>query len=81
MNCYVRRYTSAGSVDDTTLKFKVTKLREGNEYNFKVVAENKIGESEPASLPEAIMAKLPFGKITYCCGTCFRAMTSIFSRN
>ena len=55
-------YTSAGSVDDRTLKFKVTKLREGNEYNFKVVAENKIGESEPATLPEAIMAKLPFGK-------------------
>ena len=27
-----------------------------------MVAENKIGESEPATLPEAIMAKLPFGK-------------------
>ncbi len=44
------------------MTFKVPKLREGNEYNFKVVAENKIGESEPATLPQGVVAKLPFGE-------------------
>ncbi len=49
-------------MDADTLAFKVTKLREGNEYQFKVTAENKIGESEPVSLPEGVTAKLPFGE-------------------
>ena len=40
-----------------------------------MVAENKIGESEPATLPEAIMAKLPFGKFHGKCVNIYRSGT------
>ena len=51
-----------GTTDSTTRKLKVTKLFEGHEYNFKVFAENEIGESDPCASTEPIKAKLPFGK-------------------
>ena len=55
-------YINAGRVDGKTLSFKVTKLTEGNEYLFKVYAENKQGQSEPAKTDSPVKAKLPFGK-------------------
>ena len=51
-------FLTAGQCEDTT--FKVDKLLEGNEYIFKVMAENAIGTSDPASIDEPITAKLPF---------------------
>ena len=57
-----RNFTSAGSTDAQTLKMKVTKLYEGNEYLFRVIAENAIGQSEPVTMDEPITAKLPFGE-------------------
>ena len=40
---------------------QVNKLFEGNEYMFRVVAVNKIGESEPAMTSAPVKTKLPFG--------------------
>jgi len=55
-----RAFGSAGSTRSDTMEFQVTKLYEGNEYLFKVYAENAVGQSEPASLSEPVTAKLPF---------------------
>ena len=41
---------------------KVEKLTEGNEYFFRVCAENEIGASDWTTTDDAIKAKLPFGK-------------------
>ena len=55
------RWTTAGSTDGLSLK--VGKLYEGNEYLFRVAAENEIGVGEPAQLSKAVKAKLPFGML------------------
>ena len=74
-----RTFMTAGTTDEFTLTFKVTKLVEGNEYLFKVSAENAIGTSDPATLSDPITAKLPFGmcillvltkKYRYCTHLC-----------
>ena len=56
-------FVPAGYSDET--EFKVTKLYEGNEYQFLVKAENKIGMSQAASLEKAVKAKLPYGNKVY----------------
>lgn len=53
-------FTTAGATEN--LEFKVTKLHEGNEYNFKVAAENEVGLGTYAKIND-IKARLPFGKI------------------
>lgn len=55
-------YTSAGTTDADTLTLKATRLIEGNEYFFKVYAENDIGTSDPAETEDPIKARLPFGE-------------------
>ena len=55
-------FVKAGAVNGTTLTLKVTRLVEGNEYLFRVCAENDIGTSDWATMDEAVKAKLPFGK-------------------
>ncbi len=62
-----RTYMTAGNTDEHTLEFTVGKLIEGNEYMFKVYAENAIGMSDPVSLDEPITAKLPFGECLHLC--------------
>ena len=52
------------NVDAATLKYKATRLVEGNEYNFRVFAENQVGLSLPCELDKPVKAKLPFGN--YC---------------
>lgn len=54
-------FTETGDTDADTLQFKVTKLFEGNEYLFRVSAENVVGRGKPAELSEPVMARLPFG--------------------
>ena len=54
-------FVSAGRCDVNTFNFKVTKLIEGNEYEFHVAAENDIGQSDWASLDKPVKAKLGFG--------------------
>lgn len=56
-----RSFVNAGNTDKDTHKFKVTKLYEGSEYLFRVMAVNAVGQSEPVTIDEPQMAKLPFG--------------------
>ena len=47
-------------VSDTCLT--VGDLMEGTEYNFRVIAVNKIGESQPSEKSKTVLSKDPFGK-------------------
>lgn len=38
-------------------------LIEGSEYEFRVIACNKVGPSEPSAPSRTIVAKNPFGKL------------------
>jgi len=58
-------FVSAGRCDANTFYFKVTKLIEGNEYEFQVAAENEIGQSDWASLGKPVKAKLGFGNLSH----------------
>jgi len=58
-------FVNAGYMDEggsqAHLQFKVSRLREGSEYAFRVIAENRIGMS-PAATTDTVIVKLPFGK-------------------
>jgi len=54
-------WIQAATVDGATTKHVIGKLVEGNEYTFRVVAENKIGAGPPAELSQPVTAKLPYG--------------------
>ena len=54
-------WIQAATVDGGTTKHAIGKLIEGNEYLFRVVAENKIGTGPPAELSQPVAAKLPYG--------------------
>ena len=54
-------FSEAGDTEPDKRQFKVTKLLEGNDYMFRVSAENEIGQGKPASLAEPVTARLPFG--------------------
>lgn len=41
---------------------RVRNLKIGTEYDFRVMAENKYGTSEPATTRDPIKARHPFGK-------------------
>lgn len=55
-------WSNAGKVDGNTTEFRVPDLMEGAEYYFKVMAENKAGQSEPLETEKAILVKSPYGK-------------------
>lgn len=40
----------------------VTKLKEGHEYDFRVLAENVNGLSEPLVIQKPVLVKNPFSK-------------------
>jgi len=54
-------YAPAGETDGSTLTFKATKLLEGNDYLFRVAAENSIGQGPWVTIGEPVTAKLAFG--------------------
>lgn len=60
-----KRAVFSGVGETDSLKFKATKLYEGSQYLFRVIAENAIGQSEPVVLKEPVTAKLPFGGFLY----------------
>ena len=73
-------WVSAGRCDpaatsSTPLRFAVTKLIEGNEYEMRVAAENDVGQSDWAALERPVKAKLGFGnrQLTVSCSTAFIA--------
>ncbi len=40
----------------------MVKLYEGNEYKFRVSAENRVGVSDPCETKELVKCKLPYGE-------------------
>ncbi|ELT96018.1 hypothetical protein CAPTEDRAFT_139703, partial [Capitella teleta] len=64
---YIVEYRTKGDIkwktatrEVKTTEFTVEKLVEGNEYVFRVVALNKVGESEPGAPSQPILAKNPW---------------------
>ena len=53
-------YVSAGTTEAEKHELKISKLVEGNEYYFRVCAENCIGASDWTTTDEPIKARLPF---------------------
>ena len=53
-------FVTRDAISDTT--FKVTDLIEGNEYEFRVAAENKVGTGPPSEPSEPFTARDPWGK-------------------
>jgi len=51
------------AVNDT--KYRVTELVEGNEYQFRIMAENRIGVGPPGPPSETILAKDPWGELPH----------------
>lgn len=49
----------------TSLSFKVTQLVHHKTYQFRVIAVNEIGDSDPLEKPEGVIAKDPFGKFVW----------------
>ena len=39
----------------------IPKLKEGHDYDFRVIAENQNGQSEPLETESSVTAKNPFG--------------------
>ena len=60
-------WMSVQNVDSATVTFAVQKLLEGNEYFFRVAAENEIGVGEAAELFDGIVAKSPYGESCFGC--------------
>lgn len=56
------RWQKAGSSFNTP-NAKIRNLDEGTEYEFRVMAENALGISEPLLTTAPIKAKHPFGSI------------------
>ena len=50
----------------TETKYDVTDLFEGTEYEYRVLAENKVGKGPPSNPSMPVMAKDPWGKIFLC---------------
>ena len=64
-----REYIYISDVSGDTRKFKATRLFEGYEYFFRVIAENQVGTSAPCELAKAVKAKLPYGEWDLVLGT------------
>lgn len=47
----------------TSTMYTLTGLTADAEYQFRVVAENSIGQSEPGPASDVVMCKDPFGKL------------------
>ena len=52
----------AGKTDGDTCTFSVGKLKEGQEYYFRVCAENSVGKSDYLETSKGFTPKSPYGK-------------------
>ena len=59
----------------TGLSFKVTRLVHHKKYQFRVIAVNEIGDSDPLETTDGVTAKDPFGEI------CFFNVVKYFLQN
>lgn len=56
------QWTRLEHVDADTFKLKATNLIDGQEYRFRVIAENKVGPSEPLETEHYVKPQSPFSK-------------------
>ncbi len=56
-------WTTVGTVDSHTHSYRVPKLLEGNEYYFRVLAENEVGPGHAIETHQPVEVKSPYGEI------------------
>ena len=54
------KFTRLNKINTMYGLFQISKLVEGNEYLFRICAENAIGASDWTTTNEAVKARLPF---------------------
>ena len=54
-------WMQAATVDGTATRVVVGKLVEGNEYQFRIAAENNVGLGPPGPESDSVLAKDPWG--------------------
>ena len=57
-----RMWQSVGTVPPDVSELEATGLYEGNQYVFRVAAENVVGLGEPAELKDSVVPKSQFGR-------------------
>lgn len=55
-------WTKLATVDGVTLDYRATNLIEGNQYHFRVIAENDVGQSEPLETSATVVPKSQYGR-------------------
>jgi len=58
-------WSQAAKVDKDTFTVKVTNLFEGQNYLFRVAAENQCGRGAYIELPQPVTTKLPFSTLLH----------------
>jgi len=59
-------WSQAAKVEKDTFTVKVTNLFEGQNYLFRVAAENQCGRGAYIELDKPVVTKLPFSKFSCC---------------
>lgn len=54
------QYSRSERLSAQTLDYELTRLTKGSKYTVRVLAENKLGQSEPTEIVEPFIAKNPF---------------------
>lgn len=54
------QYVRSERLSANTLDYELTRLTKGSKYTVRVLAENKLGQSEPTEILEPFIAKNPF---------------------
>ena len=56
-------YSKVQKVEAHITKYCVSNLIDGNEYYFRIIAENEIGGSKPLEMADPVLIKSPYGKM------------------
>ena len=62
------------------LTYCVPELVEDNEYVFRVIAENKVGQSEPSEPTKPVVARDPWRKFIYLNGLTFTSDAEVCTK-